>query len=54
VKKPKGYAARMRELKSQLHYHRMYYRMELAGAERSKAAVKEIARKMRELQKGEK
>jgi len=43
MKKKKGYAERMRELKSYLHYQQMYVRIELRSAEERKKRVREIA-----------
>lgn len=42
----------IKELRAELHHWQMMYRMDLKSLARTKAKVKEIAAKMRALQKG--
>lgn len=41
----------MRELKEQLHFFQMHVRMDIRSVASGKAKVREIARRMREVQK---
>lgn len=41
---------RMKELKSNLHYHQMYMRMDMASIESRKETIRRIAAEMRALQ----
>ena len=46
-------STKIKELKKDLHYWQAMYRLESRGIVRTKERIKEIAKEMRKIQKGE-